>query len=159
MSEIDWWDKAVNDLRKYWEVDFRNHRVRLKKQKSFLHRYYLKWFKRFRVKEFYAWMQSTWATQEMMPHPTGIKHDDFKISKKLERIVPRGYQLQGGWTIQESDLKYLINGPLLSQDGEHLLVKPHGRLISTLLFISKYGNLLSVLLGIVGVVLGILALI
>ena len=159
MTEIDWWGKAVEDLKPYWEVDFKNHRVQLKQQKNIWRRYYLKWFKRFRVKELYAWMQSTWATQEMMPHPTSIKHDDFKITKELEKIIPRGYQLQGDWTIPESNLQFIVDGPLLSQNGERLLVKAHGRLISALIYISKYGNLLSVILGIVGIIIALISIV
>ena len=158
MKGKDWREKAVNNLKPYWEVDFKNHQVTLSNQKNLWRRYYLKWFKRFRVKELYAWMQSTWCTQDMMPHPTGIKHDGFKISKDLEKIVPRGYQLQGDWTIPESDLRFLVGGPLLSQDGQRLLVKTHGPIIGFLLFLGKYGNLIGLVLGIASIIITIIAM-
>ena len=156
MADFDWWGKAVRDLSPYWEIDFKNNQVRLSHQPDWRRRLYLRWFKRFLVKELYAWMQSTWSTVQMMTHPTGIKHDDFKISTELEKVVPRGYQMQGGWTIRESDLKYLVRGPLLSQDGQRLLVKAHGSLTGILAAVEKYGNAVRILLGIVTMILAII---
>lgn len=156
MAELDWWDKAVKELNLYWEVDIKQQQVRLKDQERWWKKLYLKWFKRFRVKELYAWMQSTWGSTQMMSHKTGIKHDDFKISKELEKIVPRGYQLQGGWSIRESDLKYLVGGPLLSEDGQRLLVRAQGTLGRFVVFLEKYYKPIRIALAVVAAVFAIL---
>lgn len=60
-----------------------------------------------------------------MPHEIPIKHDNFKLSKQVEKQIPRGYQLADGWSISEESLRYLRRGPLISESGETLLVQPY----------------------------------
>ncbi|RLA79869.1 MAG: hypothetical protein DRG78_12070 [Epsilonproteobacteria bacterium] len=45
-----------------------------------------------------------------------ITHDNIRVEG-----IPFKYELHGNWQIEEDDLKYLFDGPLIDQDGDLLV--------------------------------------
>lgn len=136
-SNLDWWGRTVVDLNQYWEPDPGNRVIRTKDLTGW-RRYRLRWWKRFAVKEIYVWIQSTWATQDMMIHEIPIFHGGFKLSSSLQRKLPRMFQLKNGWTIRESDLKYLKRGPLVSEDGERVIIPSYGWFLGSIIWLADW---------------------
>ena len=84
--------------------------------------------------------------------------DNTLLSPELERKVPRIYQLQGSWTIRDTDLRFLRRGPLISEDGTRVIVPDHGRLAAFFIWIERYWRWAAPFVGIPMLLLAILRL-
>ncbi len=160
-SKKDSWDKAVENVGRYWEPDTVGKVIRTKNLTRW-QRFYLRWFKRFTVKELYVWTSTTWSQKVMMSYDNPLRHDNTRLSDELKRKISRIYQLTNGWTISPDDKKYLRRGPLISEDGRVLEVTAHGWLGGVVLWLEKYGritNFLSFLLGLASFILGLMSFI
>ncbi len=72
---------------------------------------------RTKVEHLYRWLQEWLATAEGIVFDKGAVRDSIHVHG-----VPRKYQLEGGWTVRESDLPFLTHGPLVAADGKTILV-------------------------------------
>ena len=63
------------------------------------------------------WLRHRQAEEDAILFSNQINTDQVPI-----KGFPRKYALAGGWTIPESDLKYLRDGPLVSEDLKDVLV-------------------------------------
>ena len=72
---------------------------------------------RTKVEHLYRWLQDWLATEEGIAFDNGAVRDSIHVHG-----VPRKYQLEGGWSIRESDLPFLSHGPLVASDGKTILV-------------------------------------
>ena len=75
------------------------------------------WRRRHRVRAMYWWVKYNWATEKLIVFHFPLRHDNMPIPG-----FPMKSELQGGWTIPESDLKCLRDGPLASENLTRLLV-------------------------------------
>lgn len=69
------------------------------------------------VWEFYVWLRHRQAEPDAMALPNQIDGDQVPV-----KGFPSKYSLAGGWTIPLDDLKYLKDGPLVSEDRKEILV-------------------------------------
>lgn len=65
----------------------------------------------------YWWVKYNWANERLIVFHYPIKNDNMPIPG-----FPVKSELQGGWTIPKSDLKYLTKGPLASEGLGTILV-------------------------------------
>lgn len=72
---------------------------------------------RTKVEHLHLWLQEWLATAEGIVFENGTIRDLIHVQG-----VPRKYQLDGGWSIRESDLSFLSHGPLVAADGKTILV-------------------------------------
>jgi hypothetical protein len=86
----------------------------------------------------------------MLVFPDPIKHDGFKLSPAVEKIIPRAYQLQNNWTISKRGLRFLRHGPLISESGETILIPAYGWIASLIIKFERP-------LGIIGSLASIVA--
>jgi hypothetical protein len=73
---------------------------------------------RTKVEHLYRWLQEWLATEDGIAFDNGAVRDSIHVHG-----VPRKYQLEGGWSIRESDLPFLSHGPLVAADGKTILVQ------------------------------------
>jgi hypothetical protein len=84
------------------------------------------------------------AKKELANLPFPMEHDNFPKPEKY----PFYFRLTNGWTIDNSSLKFLKNGPLFSEDGLKVLVSETMPLKSMSISLWKFITALSTMLGI-----------
>ena len=75
------------------------------------------WRPRHTVKAMYFWVNRNWSSATMMVYDFPLRHDNTPI-----KGFPMKFELQGGWTIPASDLRYLTEGPLAGEKLREVLV-------------------------------------
>ncbi len=80
------------------------------------------------VRDLYLQLQTWLSTKQGMSFSNAMFHGNFKMAKAVEKKVARVFQLKDGWTICEDSITALTRGPLLSADGNRILVKSYGRI-------------------------------
>lgn len=113
---------VTSKMEKNWEVDVKNQEIRLKKRPWYIRLFHFLIVYRYSVRELYIFVYDQFHApdkiESMMPFEFPINHDNIKKPKG----VPFNYVMQGGWSIREEDLKKIIRGPLISENGDKLLV-------------------------------------
>ena len=75
---------------------------------------------RTKVEHFYRWLQEWQSTEDGIAFENGAIRDSIHV-----HVLPRKYQLEGGWSVRESDLAFLSHGPLVAGDGKTVLVQAY----------------------------------
>jgi hypothetical protein len=101
---------AKISVAKGWYIDFKTKEIRHKELTGTDKFVDLVWRRRTPVWDFYWWLAHRRAEADMMPFSNPIHSDNMPIAG-----FPMKYELQGGWTIPDCDLKYLVKGPLASE--------------------------------------------
>ena len=109
---------AMADVDQFWYADTQTQELRRKsltgisKIRNFL------WPHKHKVREFYWWISDNWAKEQLIVFKFPMIHDNMPLEG-----FPMKFQLQGGWTVPHSDLKYLKDGPL-ANEGLHTILVP-----------------------------------
>jgi hypothetical protein len=110
--------RAIQSVDSRWYLDFKTQEICHKPMTLFQQ---LKHLRLRPVKntvwELYVWSLHRQAKEDAILFPIQIIADQVPI-----KGLPRKYALTGGWTIPESDLKHLRDGPLASEDLRDVLV-------------------------------------
>jgi hypothetical protein len=112
-------NRNLEKVRNDWIVD--SVCKQIKRKPGFL-RKAISWFlwKRYSVKEIYIFLKHEWAEKSQLQcFSFPMDHDNFPKPKSIPFI----YRLDHGWEIPPEDLKILVNGPLISQSGDKILVE------------------------------------
>jgi hypothetical protein len=104
------------------------------------------WQDRNTVWEFYVWLRHRQAEADAMPFSNQIDGDNLPM-----KGFPKKYALAGGWTIPQSDLKYLRDGPLASEDLHEILVPPSLGWLRVVDFFRQFAPVVTVISGTVAV--------
>jgi len=136
---------AYESVGKYWYTDFSTKELRRKPLKGFSKLLNLFWKTRHTVWEFYWWLARRRAEEDMIVFGNPIQSDNMPIPG-----FPMKYELQGGWTISRSDLKYLIKGPLASEGLTEILVPAALGWQRLWLFVRQFAPVVGALIGLVG---------
>lgn len=111
-------EKCQAEFERHWLLDPLTKEIKrkpvgwLKKLGNFF------WKDRQTVFALYWWCKKRWFQSDAMPFTFPIANDNMPI-----KGFPVKYELQGGWTIPKSDLKYLYKGPLASEGLSQILVQ------------------------------------
>ncbi|MDP3311816.1 hypothetical protein [Lutibacter sp.] len=112
----------TSKMNKNWEIDVEKQEIRLKNRPWYIQLFQFLIVKRYTVRELYIFIYDQFHSPDkiksMMVFSFPINHDNIKKPKG----IPFNYVMQGKWTIRETDLGRLIKGPLISENGEKLLV-------------------------------------
>ena len=110
-------NRAIQSVGSRWYLDFDTQEIRRKRMTLFQLLRHVLWPVKNTVWEFYVWLRHRQAEEDATLFSNQINTDQVPI-----KGFPRKYALAGGWTIPESDLKYLRDGPLVSEDLKDVLV-------------------------------------
>ena len=101
-----------------WKIDTHNKTISFIKH-SFLEKIIgFFGFPKFTVNEFYSFLIDKFSNPPMLSHEEPMDAEGIKDSSAH---YPR-YIMINNWSINKKDLKHLIKGPLISQDGNIILV-------------------------------------
>lgn len=139
-------DRALHSVGSRWYLDFGTKEIHRKPMTPFQRIRHLLWPEKNTVWEFYVWLRHRQAEPDAMPYPNQIDGDQVPI-----KGFPKKYSLAGGWTIPESDLKYLRDGPLASEDLKEVLVPAALGWPRTVEFIRQVAPVVTVLSGLVAI--------
>lgn len=140
-------DKLVADFEAAWYLDVGTKEIRLKPMSISQKLRSMFWKKRYPVFALYHWAKDKWLLGEFNRYPFPIDHDNMPI-----RGFPMKCELQGGWTIPQSDLKHLIKGPLASEGLNEILVPAALGWQRLWLFIRQYAPVVGTIAATVGTV-------
>ena len=140
--------QAYESVGKYWYTDFATKELRHKPLKGFAKFINVFWKTRHTVWEFYWWLARRRAEEDMMPFRNPIQSDNMPT-----KGFPMKYELQGGWTIPQSDRKYLMKGPLTSEGLSEILVPAAVGWRRLLLLLRQFGAVVVAVISIVGAVI------
>jgi hypothetical protein len=110
-------DRALQSVGSRWRLDFATKEIRRKPISRFQQLRQFLWREKNTVWEFYVWLRHRQAEPDAMAFPNQIDGDQIPV-----KGFPTKFSLSGGWTIPLDDLKYLKNGPLVSEDLKEILV-------------------------------------
>ena len=110
-------NRAIQSVGSRWYLDFDTQEIRHKPMTLFQWLRHVLWPVKNTVWELYVWSLHRQAKEDAILFPIQIIADQVPI-----KGLPRKYALTGGWTIPESDLKHLRDGPLASEDLRDVLV-------------------------------------
>lgn len=113
----------IKNVAKDWEVRTTTLELARKTKSRFWKFINLFWKRKVKVMALYFWVDELFTQPNMMSYPLPLDHDNIRKPSNMPYI----FTLKSGWTIPEKDLKYLYDGPLLSENGA-VLVKPGGYL-------------------------------
>ena len=130
-----------------WEFRTKTLEIARKKKSGFAKIIDLVWKRKYKVKTLYLWVSKHFSGSILMAYPFPLRHDNMPKTPNM----PTKFILEGGWSIPEADLKCLLEGPLLSEDGR-VLVKPNGQLSY---YWNKYWPRVVVIATILGLIRGI----
>jgi hypothetical protein len=137
-------DKLVGEFEASWYLDGVTKEIR---RKPLSHWETLKnvfWKKRYSVFALYHWATRKWCLKEFNCYHFPIDHDNTPI-----KGFSMKYELRGGWSIPQSDLAYLIRGPLASEGLHEILVPAAMGWQRAWLFIRQFSRLIGTLIGVV----------
>jgi hypothetical protein len=142
MRRIEAARKTVDE---FWYTDLKTKELRRKPLHGWKKLLNLFWKRRHNVGELYWWIRFRQAEADMMPFHNPINSDNMPIEG-----FPMKYELQGGWTIPESDLKYLKKGPLASEGLTEILVPAELGWQRFVQFFRQFGVVISGVIAILG---------
>jgi len=137
--------EAYESVGRYWYTDPATKELRRKPLTGFAGFINFFWKTRHTVWQFYWWLARRRAEEDMMPLDNPIQSDNMPI-----KGFPMKYELQGGWTIPRSDLKYLIKGPLASQGLNEILVPAALGWQRVWLYVRQFFTVTATAIGVVG---------
>ena len=105
------------------------------------------WRSRHTVKAMYFWVNKNWSSETLIVYDFPLRHDNTPI-----KGFPMKFELQGGWTIPTSDLKYLTEGPLATEKTGDVLVPASSVVTQVLDAARKYGPVLTASSAVLGIV-------
>lgn len=109
---------AIGEVDQYWFADTQTKEIRRKALGGFERSCNLIWPRKHKVRELYWWVTENWAKERLIVFDFPMNHDNIPLDG-----FPMKFELQGGWTIPQSDRKYLTDGPLASE-GLHKILVP-----------------------------------
>ena len=140
-------NEAYESVDQYWFVDLSTKELRRRPLLGIRRLINSFWKKRHTVWEFYWWIRRRQAQDDMMPLDNPIRSDNTPI-----KGVPTKYELQGGWTIPQDDMKYLIKGPLTSENNlTDILVPIDQPWERWMLYIKRLG-IMSPIIAVIGAI-------
>jgi hypothetical protein len=146
--------KAIEKVDQFWTIDFNNLEIRHKPIISRLKRFFnFFWKKKVTVMELYRWVQSRLADDVGIAYPIAMESDRVPIVG-----YPRKFRLLNDWSIAKKDLKYIIDGPLSTQDYKTILVDHNVGLGRVKKFLSQYGAIVTTFAATIGIIKWILEL-
>lgn len=105
-------EKAYISANKYWYVDTSTKELRRKQLEGWRGIWDFIWPQKHTMWEIYWWVkQCALKNNKILAIGFPLKSDNTPI-----KGVPTKYELQDGWTIPCDDLKFLIKGPLVSEN-------------------------------------------
>lgn len=104
------------------------------------------WRSKHTVHAMYFWVNKTWSSENLIVYQFPLRHDNTPV-----KGFPMKFELQGGWTIPTSDLKYLTEGPLASETGGDVLVPASSATTRALDAARKYGPVLTAFSALLGI--------
>jgi hypothetical protein len=110
-------ERLTKSFAEDWYLDFATKEIRHKDAQGLRRLVDLLWRRRHKVFALYWWCKKQFAEPHAMAFPFPIRHDNMPIAG-----FPVKYELQGGWTIPRRDLRYLLKGPLASENLSEVLV-------------------------------------
>lgn len=138
-------DQAVRLFKEGWYADFATKEIRRKPVSNWRSAVEIFWKRRHPVFAMYWWAKHRFSEPQGMTYAFPLHHDNMPI-----KGFPVKYELQGGWTIPSTDLKYLMKGPLASEGLAEILV-PHALGWERfLLFLKQFGPLVASAIMILG---------
>lgn len=108
---------AVSDVDIYWYADTSTKEIRRHLQRGTSRAIEVVWPHKHEVREIYWWIAENWAKPNLVVFHYPMQHDNMPLTG-----FPMKFELQGGWTIPQSDIIYLKNGPLASEGLHTILV-------------------------------------
>jgi len=111
-------EKVAAEFHKDWQLVFKTHEIRRRDRSRFRVIGDWLWPRRHSVFAMYWWLKRLYAGKldcdqsTYMPFTFPLNHDGMPFEG-----YPLKYQLCGGWTVAETDLRYLTYGPLGDQSG------------------------------------------
>ncbi len=139
-------NRAIQSVGSRWYLDFDTQEIRHKPMTLFQWLRHVLWPVKNTVWEFYVWSLHRQAKEDAILFPIQIIADQVPI-----KGLPRKYALTGGWTIPESDLKYLRDGPLVSEDLKDVLVPDARGWLRIVDFFRQVAPVVSILSGLVAI--------
>ena len=140
--------KAYTDLEPFWSINPKTKElIRIKDQSKLARLKRFFWKKKHSVWEFYWWVKQRWSKQDTIVFPFPIQSDNMPI-----KGFPTKYEMLNGWTIPKSDLKYLKNGPLTSEDLESILVQHNIGIKKIYQVLGQYGRIVTALMATIGLI-------
>lgn len=137
---------AIDAFDRDWHINTNTHEICLKKR-SVLRKFCdIVWKKKHSVLAMYWWVNLNWSSASMMMYKFPMTHDNMPI-----KGFPIKAEMQGGWTIPKSDLRFLKDGPLTTEGRHEVLVSANTWWQS----VNKIFPALVISLGLVGTVIGI----
>lgn len=109
---------AITNVARYWHADTQTKEMRRRPVNGLAKLFNFIWPRRHKVRELYWWIAENWASERLIVFKFPMTHDNMPIDG-----FPMKFELQGGWTIPQSDLKYLYDGPLTTE-GRHRILVP-----------------------------------
>lgn len=138
-------DKLVAEFEASWYLDGATKEIRRKPLSLWETLTNVFWKKRYSVFALYHWATRKWCLKEFNCYLFPIDHDNTPI-----KGFPMKYELQGGWSIPQDDLAYLIKGPLASEGLHEILVPAAMGWQRVWLFIRQFSAVIVALLSVVG---------
>jgi hypothetical protein len=127
-----------------WYINTNTHEICLKKR-SVLRKFCdIFWKKKHSVIAMYWWVNLNWSSASMMMYKFPMTHDNMPI-----KGFPIKAEMQGGWTIPKSDLKFLKNGPLTSEGLQEILVPASTGLMYVFELTKQFAPLVTISAGLV----------
>lgn len=108
---------AVSDVSQHWYADTSTKEIRRHTPRGLSRAIDLVWPHKHQVRELYWWIAENWASETLILFHFPMRHDNMPLDG-----FPMKFELQGGWTIPQSDIRYLKDGPLAAEGLHNILV-------------------------------------
>lgn len=141
-------DKAYEQLNTDWFVDTNTKEIRRRERTLVEGLSNFLWPNKHSVWQLYWWLRRLQIEHPiMLALGNPIQSDNMPINGH-----PMKYELQSGWTIPQADLKFLKDGPLMSENLGKMLVPSSGGLRSVFGFAKQIAPLFTIASGTIAII-------